>query len=53
MSLLLVCLPYVVLLSFTSMLASSAVDQVKFRPPLRKVTEPYPDMVTHAITLVT
>uniref|UniRef100_A0A8C7G4A8 Mitogen-activated protein kinase kinase kinase kinase n=1 Tax=Oncorhynchus kisutch TaxID=8019 RepID=A0A8C7G4A8_ONCKI len=23
------------------------VDQVKFGPPLRKVTEPYPDMVSH------
>ena len=28
-----------------------AVDQVKFGPQLRKVTEPYPDMVMHVFAL--
>lgn len=33
--------------SFNSNHVFFAVDQVKFGPPLRKVTEPYPDMVMH------
>lgn len=32
---------------FHSYHAFFTVDQVKFGPPLRKVTEPYPDMVMH------